>query len=340
MITFLGDVFLKDPVDVRVDLPGALLPNLESPLTDHEVGYPGKINLRSSPTNLVATFSPLPVAVGLANNHIMDFGERGYVDTITALDLLGVKYFGAGSPSNSFYNPLLLEVAGMSVAVLGYAHESSTPVFHTDDHSGAGRLELNTVVHEISASRASGAQRVVVVVHWGHEQVGLPSPECVLLARAIVDAGADLIIGHHAHCIQSYEVYAGKYVFYGLGNCIFPAHQSPSHFDASGRSTKRADSRPSLRNRRSLAVIWNPASEAVKIMPLVFERGALARARFGLARHRLQLDTLDGYEARYARAYKWGKVQHSIARFISQPKLPRLHHVKTITKQMRSETQR
>lgn len=339
-LTFLGDVFLKDEVELRVDLPGAVILNLEAPLTDREVGYPGKINLRSSAAHLVATFAPPPVAVSLANNHVMDFGEDGYLDTIANLARLGIAHFGAGSPADDFHNPLMLEVAGRKVAVLGYAHASSTPVFHGPGHSGAARLDLETVTRDIASSREHGAERVAVIAHWGHEQVDLPSPECVGLARAIIEAGADLIVGHHSHCIQSFEVYHDKHIFYGLGNCIFPAHRSPSYFDETGRSTQRADSRPSLRNRRSLAVTWDPTTEEVEITPLVFGGGSLSRARFNPERHRMRLDSLTGYEARYARAYKWGKMRHTIARFMSNPKLPRLHHFRSITKQIRSGTQR
>ena len=340
VLTFLGDVFPKHPVDVRVDLPGALVPNLEAPLTDHAIGYPGKINLRASSANLAATFTPLPLAVGLANNHIMDFGVEGFTDTVAELRSLGVRYFGAGDATDGFSNPLLVEVAGVTVALLGYAHESSTPVFHTAEHPGAARLELAAVTRDIAASRDRGAQRVVVLAHWGHEQISLPAPECVQLGRSIIDAGADLIIGHHAHCIQSYEMYAGKYIFYGLGNCIFPPHQSPSYFDATGRSTRRADSRPSLRNRRSLAVSWDPITEAVTITPLLYHRDALVAGHFAHRRHLLEFDSVKQYLARYARAYKWGKLQHTIARFVAKPKLPGLHHLRSIAKHLGSDTQR
>jgi len=340
VLTFLGDVFPKDPVDVRVAITGRIVANLESPLTARTVGHPGKINLRSDPANLAATFDPPPVAVSLANNHIMDFKEGGYLDTIAALDELGVKYCGAGGPDNGFNNPVLLDVSGVLVALLGYAHVSSSPVFHTEDHSGAARLELTEVTREISACRERGAQRVVVMAHWGHEHVSLPPPECVLLARAMVDAGADLVIGHHAHCIQSFEEYEGKHVFYGLGNCIFPPHQLPSYFDASGTSTVRADSRPAKRNRRSLAVTWSPVTEVVTITPLYFNDDALVRGRFGVERHRLVFETPERYEARYARAYGWGKMRQAVNRFLARPKLPRLHHVKTIAKQWRSTERR
>src|SRR5690606_30196007 len=93
MLTFLGDVFLKNPVSIEVDLPGGVVFNLEAPLTDAEHGYPRKINLKADPDNLDATFTTTPLAVNLANNHILDFFENGLESTLAALDARGVQHF-------------------------------------------------------------------------------------------------------------------------------------------------------------------------------------------------------------------------------------------------------
>jgi poly-gamma-glutamate synthesis protein (capsule biosynthesis protein) len=335
-LTFLGDVFPKDVFAFEVALPGAIVLNLEAPLTDHTVGYPGKINLRGRAEHLAAAFAPLPVAVGLANNHIMDFYEPGLTDTVRELERLGIASFGAGSPGDAFRNPAMLTVGDLTVALLGYADESSTPVYHTDEHPGAARLDLAAVVHDISAARDRGADRVVVMAHWGQEQVTLPSLRCVELGRAMIDAGADLIIGHHAHCIQSFEVFRGKHIFYGLGNCVFPAHQSPSYFGPDGVSTRNADSRPSAHNRKSLAVTWDPGTGAVATTPLFFDDRTVHRGRFSADRYRLELASLDGYEERYQRAFNRGTLHHTIMRFLSKPKLPRLSHYKALRRLFRS----
>ena len=336
LLTFLGDVFPKDAFAFEAALAGSIVLNLEAPLTDRTVGYPGKINLRGEAEHLATGLDPLPVAVSLANNHIMDFHAPGLTDTVQALEQLGIASFGAGSPHDSFRNPALITVGRVTVALLGYADERSTPVYHSDQHPGAARLDLDAVVTDIGAARARGADRVVIMAHWGQEQVTLPSLRCVELGRALIDAGADLVIGHHAHCIQSFEEYRGKHIFYGLGNCVFPAHQSPSYFGADGVSTRNADSRPSALNRRSLAVTWDAGSGAVTTTPLYFDDRTVRRARFDPERYRLSLPSLEGYEARYQRAYNRGKVRHTIMRFLSRPKLPTLAHYRALRRLLRS----
>jgi len=336
MLTFLGDVFPKDAFTVEAELPGSVVINLEAPLTDQIVGYPGKINLRGRTEHLVAAFDRLPVAVSLANNHIMDFYGPGLADTIRQLDAVGIAYCGAGRPEDSFRNPAMLDAGGVKVALLGYADDSSTPVYHSAEHPGAARLELGTVAKDVASARQRGAERIVVMAHWGQEQVTLPSLRCVEIGRAMVDAGVDLVIGHHAHCIQSFEEYRGKHIFYGLGNCVFPRHQSPSYFGADGISTRNADSRPSPANRMSLAVSWNPATGRVRVDPLYFDGHKVRRGRFAVGRFRLSLTSLEGYEKRYQRAYTRGKLRHTLMRFLSRPKLPTLSHYKALRDQFRS----
>lgn len=336
MLTFLGDVFTKDHVDIRCELPGEVVFNLEAPLTRRTLGYPGKINLKGSEECLAKTFVKPPIAVGLANNHVMDFYDGGLSDTIEALDELGIQYFGAGTVENAWRNPCVVEVGGVSVAILGYAHTSCTPVFASDKHAGAAPLTLDQARFDIERARSHGADRVVVQAHWGEEHVPLPSRECIELGRALIDAGADIVIGHHAHCIQSFETHAGKPIFYGLGNCIFPAHRSPSYFDEHGKPTRIAGTEPAPRNRRSLAVSWEPGSGRFGIAPLVFEQGELKPGRFSTERYRLRVGSWEAYEARFARTYHNGKLRHTIERFIADPKLPRWHHLRTITRMLRS----
>src|SRR5690606_23195448 len=102
VITFLGDVFLTRPVEVEVELPGSVVCNLEAPLTRRTLGYPGKINLRTDPTVFDETFPQAPIAVCLANNHVMDFREEGLADTIEHLERRGIRWFGVGTEADAF----------------------------------------------------------------------------------------------------------------------------------------------------------------------------------------------------------------------------------------------
>lgn len=336
MLTFVGDVFLRTAVAIEVPLPGRIVLNLEAPLTDRSVGYPRKINLKAPAENYASVFGSRPTVANLANNHVMDFFEPGLEDTLAALDDLGVPRFGLMRPTGEYLNPAIIDVDGTLCALLGYADKSCTPVFGSDSHSGAVELTLERLRDDIATARARGAQRVVANVHWGEEQVSLPSPRCVELAHAIVEAGVDLVIGHHAHCIQSFEVYEGKHVFYGLGNFIFPGHQSPSYFTDEGVATRTTNSIPAQRNRRSLAVTWAPATEQVSVQPVYFTDVSVVPGSFDVDRFRLVVGPGEDYEQRYRRAYNWGKLQHSFERFRRDPKLPGLRHVRGIGRLMRT----
>jgi hypothetical protein len=338
MITFVGDVFPARPVRVAVDLPGTLVINLEAPLTDSQRGYPGKINLRGRADALAATFGGRPLVATLANNHCMDFHAEGLSDTFAALAGMGVPYCGAGTEADGWHNPVVIEVQGLKVAVLAYADPSCTPVYADGDRPGAAPLSLERALADIAAARAAGADRVVVTAHWGEEQVHLPTSRCVALARALVDGGADVVVGHHSHCVQSYETYRGRPIMYGLGNCVFPEHASPSYFDADGRPTRVQDTRPSVRNRRSLALVWDPVTGTFTVRALYFDGRRLVRGLFAHERFRLRFEDAARHDEEYARAYRWGKVMHAVESFAAKPKLPKLAHLRNVSRILRASS--
>ena len=328
-ITFLGDVFLPRAYQVHLKLDAPFVFNLEYPITSATVGWPGKgVNLRADANHIPQTFTSPPAAVCLANNHIMDFGTRGFEETLEELKRSGIRAFGAGTLENNQRNPLILEESG--VALLGYTCPSTTPVFATPDHPGAARLELERVVREIAEARRAGARRVIVSVHWGEEQVFLPKPGDVVLGRRIIDAGADLVIGHHAHRAQPFERYGGKYIFYGLGNCITPDFNLPSFFDETGCSTRRGKRKQHWWNRRSLAVDYDVDSGSVTAYELEFKDESLRIARSDAEAYALSIHDERHYAARYRRSFALGKLQNRLMSYIKTPRRPRPRHLKSI----------
>lgn len=220
-ITFLGDVWLPRPFRSTVDFPGDFVFNLESPITTCDHPAHQKICLRAS-DNIESTFGRKPLAVCLANNHILDYGAEGYADTLQALRRSGIPYFGAGTLSENCNNPLLLKVKGRTIALLGYVCPSTTPVLAEGSRPGVMPISRKQIEADLLTARQMGAQLVILNLHWGDEAVSVPKPEDVDLARALIEKGADLIIGHHSHCMQSFEMHNSKGIFYSLGNCIFP----------------------------------------------------------------------------------------------------------------------
>lgn len=220
-ITFLGDVWLPRTFGSAVDFAGDFVFNLESPITASEKPAHKKICLRAT-ENIESTFGRKPLAVCLANNHILDFGAEGYEETLRALRRSGIPYFGAGTVAENCNNPLLLEVKDRTIGLLGYVCPSTSPVLAERSQPGVMPISLDQIQADMLAARRRGAQAVILNLHWGDEAVSVPKPQDVDLARELVDRGADLIIGHHSHCMQSFEIYKSRGVFYGLGNCIFP----------------------------------------------------------------------------------------------------------------------
>jgi hypothetical protein len=127
-ITFLGDVWLPIPINCSVEIPGEYVFNLEGPITTSETPIPGKINLKSQVNYIQKSFGKNTVAVCLSNNHLMDYGQKGYDDTIAVLRDNGIQFYGARSLSDNCSNPLILDFGGPIVGLLGYVCMSTSPV--------------------------------------------------------------------------------------------------------------------------------------------------------------------------------------------------------------------
>jgi hypothetical protein len=327
-ITFLGDVFLPRPYRGRMDLRGLYVFNLEYSITAASLGWPDKVNLKSEQNHIAQTFGRLPAAVCLANNHVMDFGARGLDDTREELQRIGIATFGAGSVKENAGNPLILKET--DVALLGYACPSTAAVLATPDHPGAAPLALERIANDIAETKKEGARRIVVSLHWGEEEVNLPKPSDVVTARRIMDAGADLIIGHHAHCAQPFERYLEKFIFYGLGNCIMPNLNEPSYFDDTGRPSRRFEKKQHWWNRRSLAVEYNIDTGTAEVRELVFDGTSLRIAGSHPERYILSIGDEVQYEASYRRAFTFGKLRSKVMTYVKRPRRPRARHLKSI----------
>jgi len=158
--------------------------------------------------------------VSIANNHTMDFGEEGFLDTLEALETIGQRYVGGGRDLAEAAKPSVFTAGGTRVVFLAYSDWSSTLTKAAGDRAGINPLETDRAALEIRMLKKPGSV-VLVSVHWGIQHTEIPSSQQVRAAHALIDAGADVIVGHHSHCPQSVEVYKGKPVFYSLGNLVF-----------------------------------------------------------------------------------------------------------------------
>jgi poly-gamma-glutamate synthesis protein (capsule biosynthesis protein) len=158
--------------------------------------------------------------VSVANNHIGDAGRAGVTQTLANLDRYGIAHAGAGRNAVAAHKPAILRAGGQRIAILGY---DTIAGYYTAGASTAGsaRLTAAGVKADVAVARRAGADVVIVYPHWGTEYRASPFAAQQKLARSIIDAGADMVIGNHAHWVGAMEVYKGKPIWYALGNFVF-----------------------------------------------------------------------------------------------------------------------
>jgi poly-gamma-glutamate capsule biosynthesis protein CapA/YwtB (metallophosphatase superfamily) len=158
----------------------------------------------------------------LAQNHAYDHLEDGFRQTTAKLESLGIPWMGAGLTEARAERPYILEAEGIRIGFLNYVTADTNPNLPETAGVYLNLFEPEKCKAAIRQIRDE-TDHIVLSLHWGGKVEGglfpdWPQPE---LAHQLIDAGADLIIGHHSHTLQPFEVYKGKYIFYSLGNFCF-----------------------------------------------------------------------------------------------------------------------
>lgn len=163
--------------------------------------------------------------VSLANNHVFDLGKEGLENTIRILKENGIQYCGAGMNSEEASKPAVIEYKGKTIAILAYCMHGNKYLGYVElageNKAGINPLNIEKVICDIKEMKKK-YDYVIVMPHWGIEYLYFPMPECKEMAFQMVDAGADFIVGSHAHNIQPVIKYRFKYIYFGLGNFLFP----------------------------------------------------------------------------------------------------------------------
>lgn len=214
--------------------------------------------------------------VSLANNHIRDAGGAGLLQTIANIRKEGIAVSGAGRDLAAARKPAMLDVGGQTVAILAY--DAIAASYHaTADRVGSAPLSAKLVRADVKAARAAGADLVIVFPHWGTEYRSKPFAAQQELARMIVDAGADMVIGNHAHWAAAMEVYQGKPIWYALGNFIFDQTWSEPTMEGitleltfSGADLVQARMRPHIILDRAQPNFLDPAGDGKVVLGQVF----------------------------------------------------------------------
>jgi hypothetical protein len=161
---------------------------------------------------------------GQGNNHSMDFGPQAMLDGIARLRAADVVPVGSGRNAAEANTAHVVDIKGKKIAVLGFSAVVPSPTWLAGP-ARPGLANGYDVANLQSAVRAADqlADFVVVSIHMGVERATQPRASDVARAHALVDAGADVVFGHHAHVLQPLEIYKDRPIFFGLGNFVWPS---------------------------------------------------------------------------------------------------------------------
>lgn len=193
--------------------------NLELPLTDFDK-HINKIGVcLKAPKTAIGAYKSLGVNfLTLANNHIMDYGSKGLLDTIDVLNAAGIAFAGVGHNINEMKSSYIFEHKGKKIGIYCCVeHEFSVA---TTTSIGANPYQKLKTYLEVKSLKEE-CDKIIVLYHGGKEHYRFPSIELQISCRELVDAGADLVICQHSHCIGCEEKYNNGTIVYGQGNFLF-----------------------------------------------------------------------------------------------------------------------
>ncbi|NOJ83307.1 CapA family protein [Myxococcus xanthus] len=270
--------------------------NLETPVTDNKKAVAREL-LFNAPSAMVHALASAGVkVVSTANNHARDQHPAGMLETLRHLDAAGIRHTGTGATKDAAWEPAFVDVRGVKVGFLSFTrmlngfsnpkdaqapHVALVPYAGHEAHRG---MQPEQVVEAVRAA-AARCDALIVLAHWGTEYKGEPRPEDRELGRALLDAGARAVIGHHPHVLQpleSYQTVDGRkgLIAYSLGNLV--ANQDRFYQHEAGAKRSGGDRRDSMLLRLSLVRPMpgvSVALEEVAVLPVWIENNAVGRAR-------------------------------------------------------------
>lgn len=235
-VTFVGDVLVAETPDELIErgvdpLAGVSrylgprrlrIANLECVIATTGTAEIKPFTFRAHPRT-IPWLAKYFDGVSLANNHSGDFGKAAFAENLDLLDAAKLPYFGGGRDLAAAHRPWIVERDGLRIALLGYVEFKPRSFEASATRPGvAWSGEDEQVLRDIRDAREKHhADIVIPFLHWGWEDEGAPSERQRVFARAMIDAGASMIVGSHPHVTQGAESYRGKPIVYSLGNFLF-----------------------------------------------------------------------------------------------------------------------
>ena len=248
-VTFTGDLLLDRGVRKKIETQGMdalfspsvdslfmhsnlVVCNLECPTTHIHATVQKQIMFRADPECLPYLQRHGITHLTLANNHSVDQGRRGLADTWQNIRAAGMTPVGAGPNMKEASRPELLATTPRNVWLLTSQRLSIENFSYLPDTISVSQESFSELLGRVESLRHADPQCYIAVsLHWGGENTFKPMLQQVAEAHRLVEAGADIIIGHHSHTIQKVETYQGKQIYYSIGNFIFDS-QRPFQKDA------------------------------------------------------------------------------------------------------------
>jgi poly-gamma-glutamate synthesis protein (capsule biosynthesis protein) len=221
-INIFGDICPVDgikPLDVKIEEDALTIANLECALTDSPKPVKKAGPVLYAPESFAASLKTWGIdAVSLANNHIRDCGDEGVLSTLENCSKYGIKTFGAADTEEGAAKPLVIEKNGLKVGFLSFAEKEFNYVH--DGKAGATFFDPYVSFDKIYKLRKE-VDALVVLYHGGIEHYIYPSPLLRKKCRKMVEAGADVVLCQHSHCIGTHEKFGKGEILYGQGNSYF-----------------------------------------------------------------------------------------------------------------------
>jgi len=322
-LSFFGDTILDKPYHLDFEIDRFVF-NLETPLSCEGTPALHKVNICQEKSYIKETFRDTPLAVSLANNHVMDYGEEAFKKTKKILKEQNIPYFGAGVKSENFNNPIVIAFGDKKIGLCSYCCPSAHPTFGDEKNNGSAYLDPKEVLKDIEKLQEKKVDMIIVQPHWGIQEIPFPTFSDREMAHLFIDNGADMVIGHHAHVIQSHEIYNGKYIFYGLGNFIFPDLNMPSYHNGKEFTVMRYKIQK-IQHRRSIVVDIDHDLN-ISFFGVELNGDTITKREFKLP---MWLpNSQKEFQKKLARQYKINMIK----KFMDEPKLPTLAHLKRFAK--------
>lgn len=233
--------------------------NLECAITEHDKAIKKFGSTLKAPLQTASVLKKLGVDYcGLSNNHVLDYGSKGIMDTMKALDSVGIKYTGFGANYEDSRKNLLVNKNGEKICFITVCeHEYS---YALDNRMGSRPFDEYDTIEDIRKAKEEN-DRVIVIYHGGKEHCRYPSPRLHKLCHAMARNGADVILCQHSHCLGCYEQYENCHILYGQGNFHFIRENNHDGW------------------KESLAVFYDTVSHQMNFVPLKQCGGGIERIK-------------------------------------------------------------